>query len=150
MNQHERRSMDENPASSQQPSPRSVHVVRCADYADSLAPAFARLLGECRLLEPSAVRGRRVLVKPNMLTDRTPDKAVTTHPSLLRLVIRHLKSSGASVSVGDSPASAANLRNVLERTGIGGGAVRFFRAGGRVQHGGERIQLHHRAAGGGD
>ena len=119
MNQHERRSMDENPASRQPPSPRAVRVVRCADYADSLAPAFGRLIGECRLLEPSAVRGRRVLVKPNMLTDRTPDKAVTTHPSLLRLVIRHLKSSGASVSVGDSPASAANLRNVLERTGIG-------------------------------
>lgn len=97
----------------------SVRIVRCADYADALAPAFARLLAESSLLDPSAVAGRRVLVKPNLLTDRTPDQAVTTHPNLLRLVIRHLKSSGAKVAVGDSPASATNLRSVLERTGVG-------------------------------
>lgn len=119
MNRQDGSGMDTEYASSQSPEARAVHVVRCADYGESLAPAFARLLGSCRLLEPSAVRGRRVLVKPNLLTDRTPEQAVTTHPSLLRLVIRHLKSSGAVVSVGDSPASAANLRNVLERTGIG-------------------------------
>ena len=97
----------------------AVHVVRCANYGESLAPAFARLLEESHLLSESAARGRKVLVKPNLLTDRTPDKAVTTHPELLRLVIRHLKSVGAIVSVGDSPASAANLKNVLERTGVG-------------------------------
>jgi len=94
-------------------------MVRCADYAGSLEPAFARLLSESALLSPQAVAGRRVLVKPNLLTDRTPDKAVTTHPEFLRLVIRHLKSAGASVSVGDSPASAANIRAVLAATGVG-------------------------------
>jgi len=98
---------------------RAVHIVRCADYADALAPAFARLLAESALLEPSAVAGRRVLVKPNLLTDRTPDEAVTTHPAFLRLVIRHLKAAGAHVTVGDSPACAANIRAVLERTGVG-------------------------------
>ena len=102
------------------PSPvNSVRIVHCADYADALTPAFARLLAESSLLDPQTVAGRRVLVKPNLLTDRTPEQAVTTHPNLLRLVIRHLKSSGAKVTVGDSPASAANLRNVLERTGVG-------------------------------
>lgn len=98
---------------------KTAWIVRCADYESALAPAFKRLLAESALLGPQAVAGRRVLVKPNLLTDRTPDQAVTTHPALLRLVIRHLKSSGAVVSVGDSPASAANIRSVLERTGIG-------------------------------
>ena len=101
------------------PPARAVRIVRCADYADALAPAFARLLAESALLDPPAIAGRRVLVKPNLLTDRTPDQAVTTHPAVLRLVIRHLKSAGAIVSVGDSPASAVNIRAVLERTGIG-------------------------------
>ena len=101
------------------PPARTVNIVRCADYADALAPALARLLVESALLEPSAVAGRRVLVKPNLLTDRTPDEAVTTHPSFLRLVIRHLKAAGAHVTVGDSPACAANIRTVLERTGVG-------------------------------
>ena len=100
-------------------SSRGVRIVRCSDYGDALAPAFARLLAEGGLLDPQAVAGRRVLVKPNLLTDRTPDQAVTTHPALLRLVVRHLKAAGASVVVGDSPASAANIDAVLERTGIG-------------------------------
>ena len=97
----------------------TVWVVRCADYAKSIGQAFARLLGESALLSPQAVAGRHVLVKPNLLTDRTPEQAVTTHPELLRLVIRHLKSAGARVSVGDSPASAANIRAVLATTGVG-------------------------------
>ena len=97
----------------------NVWVVRCVDYASALEPALARLLGESALLGPQAVAGRRVLVKPNLLTDRTPDQAVTTHPELLRLVIRHLKSTGARVSVGDSPASAAIIRSVLAKTGVG-------------------------------
>ena len=98
---------------------KKVWAVRCVDYASSLEPAFVRLLDESALLVPQAVAGRRVLVKPNLLTDRTPDQAVTTHPELLRLVIRHLKSAGARVSVGDSPASAANVRAVLAKTGVG-------------------------------
>jgi uncharacterized protein (DUF362 family)/Pyruvate/2-oxoacid:ferredoxin oxidoreductase delta subunit len=98
---------------------KTAWIVRCADYESALAPALGRLLAESALLAPPAVAGRRVLVKPNLLTDRTPDQAVTTHPALLRLVIRHLKAAGAIVSVGDSPASAANIRSVLERTGVG-------------------------------
>ena len=77
------------------PPARTVQIVRCADYADALAPAFARLLAESALLAPQTVEGRRVLIKPNLLTDRTPDQAVTTHPACLRIVIRHLKSAGA-------------------------------------------------------
>ena len=57
---------------------RVVRVVRCADYATGLPPALARLLDACPLLAPAAVSGRRVLVKPNLLTDRTPEEAVTT------------------------------------------------------------------------
>ena len=98
---------------------KRVWVVRCTDYAESLGPAFAQLVNESSLLSPEAVAGRRVLVKPNLLTDRTPDQAVTTHPELLRFVIRHLKSAGARVSVGDSPASAANISTVLATTGVG-------------------------------
>ena len=97
----------------------AVHFVRCADYESALAPAFERLAESSGLFADSALRGRRVLVKPNLLTDRTPEQAVTTHPALLRLVLRRLKAAGASVSVGDSPASTANLKMTLERSGIG-------------------------------
>ncbi|MBO4286824.1 MAG: DUF362 domain-containing protein [Kiritimatiellae bacterium] len=97
----------------------AVHFVRCADYETALPSAFERLVSASGLFEEAALRGKRVLVKPNLLTDRTPEQAVTTHPALLRLVVRRLKAAGAVVSVGDSPASTANLNVTLERSGIG-------------------------------
>jgi uncharacterized protein (DUF362 family)/Pyruvate/2-oxoacid:ferredoxin oxidoreductase delta subunit len=59
-----------------------------------------------------------VLVKPNLLTDRTPELAVTTHPALVRAVVLRLQRCGAKILVGDSPASAIQLARVWERTGI--------------------------------
>ena len=50
------------------------------------------------------VKDKSVLVKPNILSGSDPDKAITTHPALVRAVIRLLKKQGASkVLVGDSP-----------------------------------------------
>ncbi|MBP5511221.1 MAG: DUF362 domain-containing protein [Kiritimatiellae bacterium] len=97
----------------------AVHVVRCPDYEIALPEAFERLAAASGLFDAAALCGKRVLVKPNLLTDRLPEQAVTTHPSLVRLVIRRLKAAGAVVSVGDSPASTANLKVTLERSGIG-------------------------------
>ena len=96
-----------------------VFFVRCGDYGPALAEALDRLLGLTGWLEGSALSDKRVLIKPNLLTDRTPEQAVTTHPALVRHVIRRFKAAGARVTVGDSPASTANLQRVLESSGIG-------------------------------
>ena len=96
-----------------------VWFVHCDGYGAPVASALERLLAESGLLAADAVRSKRVLVKPNLLTDRTPDEAVTTHPDVLRAVVRHLKAAGADVSVGDSPASTANLPSVLAKSGLG-------------------------------
>ena len=100
-------------------TPSPVWFAHCDGYGAPVASALERLLAESGLLAADAVRGKRVLVKPNLLTDRTPDEAVTTHPDILRPVLRHLKAAGADVSVGDSPASTANLRSVLAKSGLG-------------------------------
>ncbi|MBN1958766.1 MAG: DUF362 domain-containing protein [Desulfuromonadales bacterium] len=47
--------------------------------------------------------GQRVLIKPNMLAGKPPEKAVTTHPEILRAVIKLAQNAGGIVSVGDSP-----------------------------------------------
>lgn len=49
------------------------------------------------------VAGRRVLVKPNCLAAAEPARAVTTHPSLVRALVRALRRRGAVVAVGDNP-----------------------------------------------
>ncbi len=96
-----------------------VFFVRCGDYGPALAEALERLFGLAGWLDDTAaLTGKRVLLKPNLLTDRTPDQAVTTHPELVRHVIRRFKAAGALVTVGDSPANTANLREVWRATGM--------------------------------
>lgn len=78
--------------------PTRVLVTR-AEYDGSLADAVQAILEAF----PRDWRGRSVLVKPNMLAPHPPEKAVTTHPELVRAVVRALQERGADVLVGDNP-----------------------------------------------
>ncbi len=62
-------------------------------------------------------KGDKVLIKPNMLTAAAPEKAITTHPEVVRAVIRAVKRMGAYPSVGDSP-GISNVKTTAEKTGI--------------------------------
>ncbi len=92
----------------------------CPDYApDHVAAAVAAAVapfGGWSAVLPRP--GARVLVKVNMLSDHPPEDAVTTHPEVLRAVLRGLLAAGAKPFVGDSPASAVSLPRIWERTGI--------------------------------
>jgi uncharacterized protein (DUF362 family)/NAD-dependent dihydropyrimidine dehydrogenase PreA subunit len=82
----------------------AVSIVRCQDYSfDKISFALGRAL-ELLKYEPAFARpGQRVLIKPNLLSARRPDEAVTTHPELLRVLVRLLKARGCKVCIGDSP-----------------------------------------------
>jgi len=63
-----------------------------------------------------------VLVKPNMLNASSPDRAVTTHPELLRAFLRALRRLGAGrILVGDSPGWQTQ-ESVGLRSGLKGAA----------------------------
>jgi uncharacterized protein (DUF362 family)/Pyruvate/2-oxoacid:ferredoxin oxidoreductase delta subunit len=47
--------------------------------------------------------GRRIWVKANLLAAHQPDKAVTTHPTVIEAVIRFLRKKGATPVLADSP-----------------------------------------------
>jgi uncharacterized protein (DUF362 family)/Pyruvate/2-oxoacid:ferredoxin oxidoreductase delta subunit len=49
-------------------------------------------------------KGKKVLLKPNVLTDVKPEQAVTTHPEVFRACARYFQDRGATVLAGDSPA----------------------------------------------
>jgi len=76
-----------------------------------------------QLLEPlGGIRqfvkpGRKVLLKPNLLAGKPPEKAVTTHPEIVRAVIELLQAAGGIVSVGDSP-GIGSPENVARKSGI--------------------------------
>ena len=64
--------------------------------------------------------GKRVLLKPNMLAGWPPERAVTTHPAIVKAVIQSLERRGARVIVGDNPGSAAygDARRAAEVSGL--------------------------------
>lgn len=50
------------------------------------------------------VEGKKILLKPNILSGSDPEKAITTHPEVVRAVIQILKErKAAEIHVGDSP-----------------------------------------------
>lgn len=69
--------------------------------------------GVVRVVESLApsLEGKRVLVKPNMLSARRPDEHVTTHPSLVRAVTRELIVRHAKVTVGDNHSAEGTMLN---------------------------------------
>lgn len=62
--------------------------------------------------------GDRVLLKVNLVAPASPEKAVTTHPEIVRAVIRLVKECGASeVKVGDGP-GAGTTPDAMKASGI--------------------------------
>jgi uncharacterized protein (DUF362 family)/Pyruvate/2-oxoacid:ferredoxin oxidoreductase delta subunit len=95
-----------------------VAFAACSDYQTALPPALDRLLAHFGGWRALVKPGQNVLVKPNLLSDAEPEKAVTTHPELVRQVVRGLRAAGAVVRVGDSPAAAMTLDQVWAKTGL--------------------------------
>ena len=96
----------------------SVSIVKCADYdrerAFSAIKQAVDLLGG---MQTFVKPGERVLIKPNLLKAGLPDAAVTTHPEVVRSVIRLVREAGGVAMVGDSPGMGP-LRKVCEISGI--------------------------------
>ncbi len=81
----------------------------------SLRHLLEPLGGIRRFVKP----GMRVLIKPNLLSARTPERAVTTHPGLIEAAAAECKAIGADVLIGDSPGGIEKgLRRVWNNTGM--------------------------------
>ena len=90
-----------------------VSLRRCASYeSDTLREALDRVVEPLGGWSAFASRGESVLVKPNFLSSRPPESAVTTHPSVILSVIDRLLDLGAKVSLGDSNAFGTVHRTI--------------------------------------
>lgn len=70
-------------------------------------------------LAPKTFAGAKVLVKPNMVGPSVPELGHTTHPELLRAVVRACLDRNAKVIVGDNPGGInRSSRYVAAATGI--------------------------------
>jgi len=107
----------------------AVAVTRCGTYDAGQVDAAVReavelLGGISRLVRP----GERVLIKPNLLSAKAPDRAITTHPAVVESLIGLVSEAGGHPSVGDSPGGAlrgvervwrnTGMLDLAERTGV--------------------------------
>ncbi len=70
-------------------------------------------------LAPRTFAGARVLIKPNMVGPSVPELGHTTHPELVREVVRSCLDRNGKVWVGDNPGGInRSSRNVAKMTGI--------------------------------
>ncbi|MEW6077273.1 MAG: DUF362 domain-containing protein [Thermodesulfobacteriota bacterium] len=124
-------------------APHRVMMVD-ADYRDGSMSAAVEAAFEAFPLE---LTGKRVLVKPNILGGHRPEKAVTTHPSVIAAVVARLKKGGAEVMVGDNSGvhgygrsdEAARISGIMDAAGdcfihLGGKPVRHELPGRGIGH----------------
>ncbi|HEY3278262.1 MAG TPA: DUF362 domain-containing protein [Syntrophorhabdaceae bacterium] len=100
-----------------------VYLGSCPEYRVSLIKDF--ILEGIGGMEKE-FEGARVLLKPNLLSGKSPEKAVTTHPAVVRAIAEVLRDLGAKIYIGDSPGyescervlRVCGLMEVVEEMGI--------------------------------
>jgi uncharacterized protein (DUF362 family)/Pyruvate/2-oxoacid:ferredoxin oxidoreductase delta subunit len=101
-----------------------VTVRRCKDYDFQ---EVYRLVSDIYLTcKGPELKNKKVLIKPNILSDDLPEKCISTHPVAFEAMIRFFQEKGATVFAGDSPAVhlrgfrpvKSGLDQVCEKTGI--------------------------------
>ncbi len=96
----------------------SVSIVSCRDYdEDKVLGALRQSIGLIGGIQAYVKKGSRVLLKPNLLFGKGPEKAVTTHPSIVKGMIQIVREAGGIPSIGDSP-SVGSLAWTAEKAGI--------------------------------
>jgi uncharacterized protein (DUF362 family)/Pyruvate/2-oxoacid:ferredoxin oxidoreductase delta subunit len=79
-----------------------VHLRKAEYRHQALRPIIFEMLSSAGA--PAVDANTRVLLKPNFLAPAAPEKAMTTHPLVLRAVTEYILEKGARVQISDSPA----------------------------------------------
>ena len=93
----------------------SVALLHCTRYRiKEIAEKIDQL---CTAIGFKVSGGTRVLLKPNLLTGRSPGHLACTHPAFVAAVAEWFIDQGAKVAIGDSPAFGT-AKGVMRATGI--------------------------------
>src|ERR1700691_2017135 len=99
------------PAGAPRPRP-PVKITRAAAYSADIYDTMRRVLAEHGL----NVRGRRVLLKPN-LVEFEPESAINTHPMLVHATLEAFRALGASVAIGEGPGHRRGTLDLADAAG---------------------------------
>lgn len=95
-----------------------VSIVRCQSYEEGeIFQALRKSIDLIGGIQRFVKEGDRVLLKPNLLYGKAPEKAVTTHPTIVKGMIQIVREAGGEPFIGDSPA-LGGLIKTAEKAGI--------------------------------
>ncbi|MFA4858790.1 MAG: DUF362 domain-containing protein, partial [Candidatus Margulisiibacteriota bacterium] len=95
-----------------------VGLVKCQNYApEAVSAAISQAIDFLGGIEKFVKPGQKVLIKPNILNSSPPAKGITTHPEIIRALIRLVLRAGGIPYVGDSP-GLGSARKGAEGCGI--------------------------------
>ncbi|MBD3170454.1 MAG: DUF362 domain-containing protein [candidate division Zixibacteria bacterium] len=95
-----------------------VAIVKCNSYNPSDVRGATRKLMDLLGFDTNTSKDL-TLINPNLLSAKAPDRAITTHPVVVRAVSDLFSSNGNKVLVGDSPGGAdRGVHRVWKNTGL--------------------------------
>ena len=89
-----------------------VNITRAVAYSQGIYDTMRRVLAGHRL----NVRGRRVLLKPN-LVEFEPGSAINTHPMLVHATLEAFRALGASVAIAEGPGHRRSTLDLADAAG---------------------------------
>jgi len=99
-----------------------VSIVSCPDYDQARVSAAVEQAIQLAELDAIFASGKSILIKPNLLSTRRPEDAVTTHPAIVRAIAEMALRRRCSPSVGDSPPFAGEnpvrWQRMMQATGM--------------------------------
>ena len=92
-----------------------VSIVKCRDYAEDRVRRAVREALRLAGIDRELSGDKRILLKPNLLSRRRPEEAVTTHPRVVRSIGEIALAGGCDAALGDSPPFAGENPQKYER-----------------------------------
>lgn len=99
-------------------SEASVFIAKNQAYDGRLVATIRDGLVACGF-EAATVKGKRVLLKPNMVEPVRESPHMTTHPSIVLAAADVFRTWGATVSVGEGPGHLRDTDLALQESGVG-------------------------------
>lgn len=97
-----------------------ISAYYCNNYdRDSIFNAVNNAIKSLDSISEIIKPNKTILIKPNLLSAYSPEQAITTHPEVVRAIVRIVKLAGSKPVVGDSPGNLLNgIEHIWEKTGM--------------------------------
>ncbi|MFH2027809.1 MAG: DUF362 domain-containing protein, partial [Nanoarchaeota archaeon] len=87
---------------------KKVSIVKCNSYDEK--EVFEAVKNSVRLIGGLNIKDNsNVLIKPNLLAAKKPEQHITTHPAVIRAIVKLLKEKNCKIYIGDSPGLSDSL-----------------------------------------